>query len=300
MTRALSIIFLFAAGAAHSQDARETKTPWIHTAEPLVLLSANDGQSHQRFNAEMKLDTENVTKDSVSVVLLGPDHPPIVRTVYGTVPNTISGSPHMAVTGDGRYGFVTSLGSGTSKGEPENLMSVIDLASPDLTVIDRVEIPKPTMADAHPDGKRIIVPYASGFRVFEMLNGKAAVVRDNPTDFSPGSIDVSPRGDRIIATGRAGDGPEEVRLFSYEDGRVTPLAKVDDAAGRFRDPFSPRFSPDGARVLVLNGGGSGTKGILDEVLVADVTTSSPRVAEVVPHVGDGLEASRFTRAAASR
>ena len=91
--------------------------------------------------------------DSITVIHLGPDHPPIVKTVYGTVPNTISGPPYMAMTGDGRYGFVTSR---KIKQDPEapDIISVIDLASADLKVVQTVKLPDPRMAVMHPDGKR--------------------------------------------------------------------------------------------------------------------------------------------------
>src|SRR5436190_19013620 len=98
--------------------AQDPATPWIKTRQPLTILSANDGQSHLRLNADMKLDRENVTPDSITVVHLGTDHPPIVKTVYGTVPNTISGSPDMAMPRDGHYALVPANGEGISKGKP--------------------------------------------------------------------------------------------------------------------------------------------------------------------------------------
>src|SRR6266404_558560 len=106
------LLLLSATAAANAQDQA---VPGIRSKQRLTILSANDGQIHQRLN----LDLKKVTADSITVIHLGPDHPPIVKTVYGTVPNTISGSPYMAMTGDGRYGFVTSNGEGTSRGEPE-------------------------------------------------------------------------------------------------------------------------------------------------------------------------------------
>ena len=65
--------------------AQDPAAPWIKTRQRLTILSANDGQSHLRLNADMKLDREKVTPDSITVIHLGPDHPPIVKTVYGTV-----------------------------------------------------------------------------------------------------------------------------------------------------------------------------------------------------------------------
>lgn len=77
-------------------QAERLATPWIQTKQRLTLLSANDGQAHLKLdpahimsNIPMKLD-RNFTRDSITVVHLGPDHPPVVKTVYATVPNTIN------------------------------------------------------------------------------------------------------------------------------------------------------------------------------------------------------------------
>src|SRR6266480_349833 len=125
--------------------AQDQAVPWITSKQRLTILSANDGQVHLRSGP----DDKKVTQDSITVIHLGPDHPPIVKTVYGTVPNTISGPPYMAMTGDGRYGFVTSR---KIKQEPEapEIISVIDLASPDLKVVQTLELPNPRMAVMHP------------------------------------------------------------------------------------------------------------------------------------------------------
>ena len=46
--------------------AHDPATPWIKTRQRLTILSANDGQSHLRLNADMKLDRDYVTKDSIT------------------------------------------------------------------------------------------------------------------------------------------------------------------------------------------------------------------------------------------
>ena len=99
----LSIVLMNAAVAS----AQESAVPGIRTKQKLTILSANDGYVHRRPNPDAKADKKPVTPDSITVIHLGPDHPPIVKTVYGTVPNTIAGAPYMAMTGDGHYGFVT-------------------------------------------------------------------------------------------------------------------------------------------------------------------------------------------------
>jgi DNA-binding beta-propeller fold protein YncE len=297
MKRLCALAALIAAtGPAAAQN---TAAPWITTREPLTLFSANDGDTHLRVDDAMRQDRVNVTEDSITVIHLGPDHPPVVKTVYGTVPNSITGSPYIAMSRDGRYGFVTSNAAGLSAGEPENLLSVVDLASDDLAVIQKVEIPRPSMVDVHPDG-RVIVSCATGFQVFEIRDGKLVLFRDNKTTVLPGgSIDISPKGDRIVATqrggGGGGGGGGRVQVYSYRDGVIEHAAEVQIKAGLpgFRQPFSPRFSPDGRRAIVLNGGGTGTKGSLDEVLSVDMTLNPPTVTEVIPQVADGMEGVAF-------
>ncbi|HMF19836.1 MAG TPA: hypothetical protein VKE98_21705 [Gemmataceae bacterium] len=135
---------------AASTTAQDQAIPGIRAKQRLTILSANDGHVHARRDKEAKKST----LDSITVIHLGPDHPPIVKTVYGTVPNTISGPPYMAMTGDGRYGFVTSRKNKDDPDAPE-LISVIDLASDDLKVVQTVKLPDPRMA--------LCIPTANGF-----------------------------------------------------------------------------------------------------------------------------------------
>ena len=269
--------------------AKDPSPPWITTKQRLTILSANDGRSHLRLNSEMKRDAENVTRDSITVVHLGPDHPPIVKTVFGTVPNTISGSPYMAMTGDGHYGFVTNWARGADD-HPDNVISVIDLSSPQLTVVQKIGILRPRMAVMHPDGKRLIVPYAKGIRVLEMRDSKLVSVQDNPANIG-GSIDISPRGDRVVATGESAQGGRTLHVFRYDNGVLKHLAETKSRPGlpAISRPFSQRFTPDGNRVLLPNGGGSGTKGTLDDLLLVDMTKTPPTVTDVISQVADGME-----------
>ena len=135
---------LLSACVSTSQNPAE---PWIKSSQPLTLLSANDGATHLRIRAQQfDRDTNAVTQDSITVIRTGPDHPPIVKTVYGTVPNSIGGAPYIALTGDGRYGFIPSQGTegatsllGVS--EPANLLSVIDLSTSQPEVIQTLDVP---------------------------------------------------------------------------------------------------------------------------------------------------------------
>jgi len=195
---------VFLSGCQTPHDERSA-SPWITTKHRLTLLSANDGQAHLKLdpahiasNVPMKLD-RNFTRDSITVVHLGPDHPPIVKTVYGTVPNTIMGVPYAAMSRDGRFGFVTCHTNGAFAPESASLLSVIDLSSPDLAVVQKVAIPLPLMVLTHPDGRHVIVSYAGGFQVFALRGGQLVLQRDNRLDVIPDSMAISPKGDRIVA-----------------------------------------------------------------------------------------------------
>lgn len=265
--------------------AQDKDLPGIRSKQRLTILSVNDGHVHRRLSP----DAGKATRDSITVIHLGPDHPPIVKTVYGTVPNTISGPPYMAMTRDGRYGFVTSRKSKDDPEAPEQI-SVIDLASDDLKVVQTVKVPDPRMAVMHPDGKRLLIPHDTGIRVFEMQAGKLALVKDNPTDIRFFNIDISPRGDRIVGNGKKGD-KLTVHALSYQDGVIVYQGelKIKPAMTDWDGPYAMRFTPDGKRVVIPNGWHNGSRGALAPVFIADMTLEPPAVTEVVPQVADGIE-----------
>ena len=270
---------------AMSPTFAQSDTPGIRTRHPLTILSANDGQSHRRVNDDGRPDDTNITEDSISVIHLGPDHPPAVKTVYGTVPNSILSTPYLPMTPDGHYGFVSS--------RDDNRLSVIDLASSHPSVVQRIEISSPGTGAMHPDGKHLIVPYPNGFRVFALAGEKLQTVRDNPMPFSVDGVTISPSGDRLIAI--EFHPRSRVHHFSYADGKIEHLGEVKIKPGLppFRAPFSPRFSPDGSRVLVLNGGGIPTKGKLDDLLSIDMRSHPPMVTEAIFQLADGMEGVAF-------
>lgn len=84
-----------------------------------------------------------------------------------------------------------------------------------------------------------------------------------------------------------------VHVYSYRDGVIEHRHEVKAGLLKFDNPFSLRFSPDGKRVLVPNGGGAGSKGRLDDVLSIDMTLDPPEVTEVIPQVADGIESLAF-------
>src|SRR5712692_1597765 len=102
----------YMAGCESNVSAKRSggaSVPYLTTNQPLTLVSANDGRTLVQRDSRGLFDKTRVpAQDSITVVHLGPDHPPIVKTVYGTVPNTILGSPYMAISANGRYGFVVN------------------------------------------------------------------------------------------------------------------------------------------------------------------------------------------------
>jgi len=112
---------------------------YLTSKTPLRLLSANDGEVVWQFDPQNVTPTTKPIPDSITVIDLGPDGPPNIRTVYGTVPNTLMGPPYMAMSPDGRLGFVTNHGwrpespidestdFASLPPDRQNLLSVIDL-----------------------------------------------------------------------------------------------------------------------------------------------------------------------------
>ncbi len=302
------LLVAFAGNLATAEDQ-----PFITSRSPVTLLSANDGAVVADMAPVAKWPRAEVIRDSVTVIQLGPNNPPQVRTVYGTVPNSISGPPYLAV--QGRFGFITNHGSrmDTPLGEDsdfsklptdrKNLLTVIDLDT--LEVVDQVELPSLTfMAAAHPDGKSIVVGTGREFCIYEMVDNKATLCTRSESPVLAVSFDISPLGNRIIAAGprnrltsdSSSAAPDmEVHVFSYEQQRIEHRGQVhmDPSLGKIDGPFAPRFSPDGRKVLVLNGFGGADKGRLDDVLSIDMTLEQPTVTELVEGVSDGLESVAF-------
>lgn len=289
MLKHLFALLFMVVVAAVLVSAETPAVPGIRTKQRLTLLSANDGQVHRRPNPDAK-EKKAATQDSITVIHLGPDRAPIVKTVYGTVPNTIAGAPYMAMTGDGHYGFVTSR-SGAHEPEAPDIVSVIDLADADLKVIQTIKLPNPKMALMHPDGQRLLVPCDTGIQVFEMRAGRFELLKDNPVDFRLGGIAITAKGDRLAGHGTKKGGKLAVHVFSYEAGTIQyeGEVKIKDGLPEWDGPFAFRFTPDGRRLLIPNGFGSPSKGRLDHVFIADMTLNPPTVTEVVEQVADGIE-----------
>ena len=91
-------------------SGQEKKLPYLTSTSPITLFSTQDGETEGiwSFSVVNPYDFKLRAEDSFTVVHLGPDHPPIVKTVYGTIATSIIGTPSMAVSSDGHYGLVTN------------------------------------------------------------------------------------------------------------------------------------------------------------------------------------------------
>lgn len=287
------------AGDGKAND-KATELPFITSSSPLRIVSANDGDALKfvgRPNSRLP--------DSVTVIDLSADAPPVTRTVSGTVPNSYSGSPISAIVSGGRYAFIPShdFGYKEDTGRTPSQVSVVDLDAPDLTVIAKFPLPAhPWQAMSHPDGKHVIVITDHQFHLFEIEAGKPRLVSESepfPLHFI--SFAISPDGRSIIATAAVEavnldfSTAIELHLFALDNDTINHVVRIgiDPEVGEIDQPFAPRFSPDGSRALVLNGLGISTKPPLDAVLSIDMTLDVPKVTELIPNVAQGLESLTF-------
>lgn len=302
-SKLLPYIVLFSISAALSSgcseivDDERQNLPFVTTSSPVRIVSANDGDA-LKFVGLPKSDLP----DSVTVIDLSADTPPVTRTVSGTVPNSYSGSPISALVSGGRYAFIPShdFGYKDEAGGTPSQVTVVDLDDPGLKVVKAFPLPKhPWQAMAHPDDERVIVISDHRFHLFQIVQNQPQLISQSaPISGFLTSFAIGPDGSSIVAT--VADELDfstavELHLFSLIDDAVVHISKIegDPGAGEIDQPFAPRFSPDGTRVLVLNGLGISNKPPLDAVLSVDMTLDVPLVTESVPNVAQGLESVAF-------
>jgi len=306
----------------------DASKPYITTRSPITLLSANDAEVDflWRKNREGLRDREVKSQDSITVIHLGPDHSPISRTVYGTVPSTILGTPTMAMSADGRYGIIANHGfRGTSafagliypNGTPltnadirpsdltpqkiapplSNMLSLIDLASPDLKVVDRVLLDDgPVHVLPHPDGHRFVVGAIKSFYVFKIQNGKLVQISRSAQEHGLPCFWITPKGDRIIATqGHLDDNPGRIHWYAFADNKVRHLSEVKVKEGVDTEltaaSYILRVSLDGQMALVCQD--SGLIPPLCDIPIVDLTLPEPAITSVIKDAGPGIESFAF-------
>jgi len=311
-----------------ASSALSDEKPYITTQSRITLLSANDGETDIRWRKtpEGLNDREVKTEDSITVIHLGPDHPPITKTVYGTVPSSILGTPTMAMSADGRYGIIANHGfRGRTAyanliypaGAPvtnediqpgdlskqklipqlSNMLSLIDLASPDLKVVDRVLLDDgPVHVLPHPDKKHFVVGAIENFYIFRIQNAKLIEISRNPQDKGLPCFWTNPKGDRIIATQGFLDGPATIHWYSLINNKVRHLSEVKINEGVDTElldrTYILRTSLDGKLALVCQDS-SLFSPELSDILIVDLTLDKPAITSVIKHVGPGVESFAF-------
>lgn len=275
----------------------ENKAPYITSSEPLRIISANDGGA--LFSA---WGGTRQFPDSLTVIDLSPDAPPVTRTVEGAAPNTFAGAPYTAVISDGRYAFIPNhpFGAGREEKDAPSQITVVDLETDTLSTVHTFNLPHHAwQAMAHPDDMRVIGISDHQFHVFGMEAGHPELVSESePFDLFFTSFAISPDGTSIIATAAERldyTTSVELHLFEFSDNSIRHVLEIDVAPdiGKIDQPFAPRFSPDGTRALVLNGLGIAAKPPLDAVLSVDMTATPPIVTDIIPDVAQGLESLAF-------
>jgi hypothetical protein len=300
--------------------------PYLTTQTPLTLVSSNDGEFNQIFQLteDQTTDWELKTKDSFTVIHLGPDHPPIIKTVYDTVPCSIAGTPTMAMSSDGRYALIVNHSFRLGKMEdlqlpdgPQrnvdltlemlkeqkmtaqlvNMLSLIDLSTPDFQVVDRVLLADRAMnVLAHPDGQRFITGGDKKFYIHKIDNGRLVQLSQNPQPHGLGTFWIHPKGNRLITTqGNPGESAT-VQWFSILDNKIEHLSEVTVAPGVptkiTGTSFILRVSPDGTIALICQRSlGNGID--YSDILIADLTLEKPVINAVVKQVSDGSESFAF-------
>ncbi|MDO8860798.1 hypothetical protein Q6D67_03705 [Haliea sp. E1-2-M8] len=290
-------IATLSAGCAPVDRAATIDRPFLASSSPLRIVSANDGDALRSLGRP-----GSDFPDSITVIDLSVDTPPVTRTVPGTVPNTFAGAPSSAILSGGQYAVVPNnpWGSDDEEGQSPNQVSVVDLDTPDLTVVATLPLPDHAwQVLAHPDGDRAIAISDHRFYLLQVESGRPRLVSESerfPLYLT--SFAISPDGRSIIATAAqelSYSTVVELHLFELEAETISHVTQIgiDPAAGAIDQPFAPRFSPDGSRALVLNGLGIAATPSLDAVLNIDLTIDPPRVTEAIPNVAQALESAAF-------
>jgi WD40 repeat protein len=294
----LALLLCFTFACRNQQGSLSHEHNYITTTQPMILFSINDGEAPYVLPNPV---LEKPVPDSVTVIRLSTDRPPVTKTAYGTTSSTIIGSPRTAILG--HYGIATNHDERSGLRIPpeapgHNQIAVVDLESDDLRIVSRLELAqRPWLALAHPDGKRVIVAFSDHWGIYKVEeNGFLVEVAQTPTSGIVNSFDVSPDGKRIIAVMAKGTDPtlskDGIFHFIIKDNSLIDLVgEIRSDRYKIDGPFSPRISPNGKRALVLNSGG-GSDGELDDVLVLDLSQDF-KISQSIKQVADGLESAAF-------
>ena len=307
-------------------SGQEKKSPYLTSTSPITLFSTQDGETEGiwSFSVVNPYDFKLRAEDSFTVIHLGPDHPPIVKTVYGTIATSIIGTPSMAVSSDGHYGLVTNhnwrgfdffdklvypLNENISLEEKKqnnttiyqlsNMIFVVDLKNPSHPVTHKIYIDDvPVHILAHPDGKRYFVLGHNHFFTYTLNDGKLIELAKSKIPYGQGCFWIHPNGKNIL-TSRSKDWNTEVtkpEWFDIVGNKVIYKHKleIDSSVNSSYQIMGGilRISPDGKKALISQR--TYDNGIdFADILIADLTLKKPKITGVIKQVGDGIESFAF-------
>ena len=324
-----AVIFLVSSHSSYL-DGQATDQPYITTQTPITLFSTQDGETEiNSFSDVEPYDYKLLSEDSFTVIHLGPDHPPIVKTVYGTIPATILGTPSMAMSSDGRYGLVSNHSwrdEGSyfdrltyKKGAPvrnsdltpemldrqhlspqlSDMISVVDLHDPEHPVTDRILLDdQVTHILAHPDGDRFFAMGRRFFFTYRLDGDQLIELARSETPYGVGCFWIHPDGTHILAA-RNKDWGNDVAIpqwYAIDGDHVIYIndLEIDPSVDTeyANTGVILRITPDGKRGFICQKTMYSGLGFAD-VLIADLTLEQPKVTGVIKQVGDGLESFAF-------
>lgn len=308
----------------------QEKQPFITTKSPITLFSTQDGETEAIWSFSNTNPYDNILRaeDSFTVIHLGPNNPPVVKTVYGTIASTILGTPSMAMSKDGRYGLVTNhswRGEGffeqltypqgmplsNSDLTPDDLkkqklspqlsdmISVVDLYNTNHPVVDRYLVDdKPIHILSHPDGIRYFVMGHNNFFSFKLIDGKLVLLQKSKIPFGQGCFWIHPNGEYILASRSKNwyKYPTIAQWFKISGDKVKYLHDLEIENGLNTEYKLEggilRITPDGKRAFICQRTVYSGLDFAD-ILIADLTLKTPKITGVIKQVGDGLESFAF-------
>ena len=320
----MKYIFYFISLLALAQD--NNSHPYITTLSPLTLFSTQDGETEGiwSFSKVSPYDFKLLAEDSFTVIHLGEDHPPIVKTVYGTIATSIVGTPSMAVSSDGHYGLTTNhtwrgfdffdkleypLDEKISLEQKKkdkntiyqlsNMIFVVDLEDPEHTVVDKIHMDDvPVHILSHPDGKRFFVLGHESFSTFTLKNGKLVKLAKSKIPFGQGCFWIHPNGKNILASRSKNWKTKETiaEWFEIKGDKVIfkHQLEIDSSVDSNYQIMGGilRITPDGKRGFISQR--TFDNGInFADILIADLTLKKPKITGVIKQVGDGIESFAF-------
>ena len=300
--------------------------PYITTLSPITLFSTQDGETEGiwSFSKVSPYDFKLLAEDSFTVIHLGEDHPPIVKTVYGTIATSIVVTPSMAVSSDGHYGLTTNhiwrgfdffdkleypLDEKISLEQKKkdkntiyqlsNMIFVVDLEDPEHTVVDKIHMDDvPVHILSHPDGKRFFVLGHESFSTFTLKNGKLVKLAKSKIPFGQGCFWIHPNGKNILASRSKNWKTKETiaEWFEIKEDKVIfkHQLEIDSSVDSNYQIMGGilRITPDGKRGFISQR--TFDNGInFADILIADLTLKKPKITGVIKQVGDGIESFAF-------